>query len=155
MDLSRIESYKDIYGYRKVFDICLATPFEPEETDGSRYGFYEKTSEKIGKLGKKIFVPHKEIDLNWPPAKIYDIIQEIIIPHSELVLCEISASLAAGMMGGRAYQCKKPVIHFYRKGAFLENIIFRLDVFDLIEYTQEKEALEKIKLSVEKFYKNP
>lgn len=156
-DDSGVAKYKEMYGIRNRFDIVLAVAFEPEEKGDIRFVFYDALGERIRRLGKTIYLPHREIDLGWPCEKIYDIVNEIVIPTSDLVLCYAGLpSTATGIMAGSAIKHRVPVIYFYERGRennFDSNKLFRADVQDLIEFDNDEEALEKIEASVRAFYK--
>jgi len=150
-----VKDCRNMYDYNEKFDICLAAAFEDSETDGSHFPLYDKIGGLVENLGKRLFIPNREIDLQWSVEKIYDIVQEIIIPSVELVIADVAIeSTAGGMMLGRAYQTNTPVIFFYEKEkANLEATIFRSEVFSLIEYKTEEELLERLENSIKEYYK--
>lgn len=173
----KVEGLRNIYDYREKFDIVLACAFEPEERGNEKFDFYEKIGEVIKSLGKRPYLPHKEIDLNWPDGKIYDIPNSIVIPCSDIIVAYLGLqSLATGVMIGSAFNNKIPVSYLYEKEVGLNALKYRSeefilteegvqqiktkiidpgwrgDIYDLIEFKNEEEALEKIKLSLKAFY---
>ena len=162
---------RDILDYRDEFDVVLACAFEPEEKGPEKFNFYDKIGEAIEKIGKRPYLPHKEIDLNWPPEKIYDIPNSIVIPCSDIVIGYLGLqSNAAGIMIGSAFKNKIPVSYLYEKEIGLDSLKFELtnlttgkteikdlgwkgEIYDLIEFEDENEALEKLRLSLEAFYR--
>lgn len=185
---TKIRGLRDIYGYHDRFDVVLACAFELEEKGNEKFGFYDKMGGVTQSIGKKPYLPHKEIDLNWPPEKIYDITNKIVIPCSDIVIGYLGLqSLATGIMIGSAFKHKIPVSYFYEKKVGLDSLKYkktnlelgineysvelisgdtknvdpsceivdpecRGEIYDLIEFEDENEALEKLKLSLEAFY---
>ena len=166
-----VEGLRDIFDYREKFDVVLACAFEPEEKGNEKFNFYKKIGRVIRSIRKKPYLPHKEINLNWPPEKIYDISNEIVIPCSDIVIGYLGLqSCAAGIMIGSAFKNKIPVSYLYEKEVGLDSLKFGLtdlttgkteiedpgwmgEIYDLIEFENEGEALLKLKLSLEAFYK--
>lgn len=178
LDSKIVDGLRDIYGYHDRFDVFLACAFEPKEKGPEKFDFYEKIGEVIKKLGKGPYLPHKEIDLNWPNEKIYDIPNEIVIPCSDIVISYLGLqSITAGIMVENAFEKKIPVSYLYEKEVGLDPLKYRSeefiltkegvqqiktkiidpgwrgDIYDLIEFENEEKALEKLKLSLEAFYK--
>ena len=169
---TKVRGLREIYGYHNKFNIVLACAFEPEEKGNEKFDFYNKIGEVIDSIGKKPYLPHKEIDINWPPEKIYDIPNSIIIPCSDIVIGYLGLqSLATGIMIGSAFEHKIPVSYFYEKKVGLDSLKCQLtdlstgktkivdpgwkgEIYDLIDFENEDEALSKLKLSLEAFYKD-
>jgi len=167
-----VEGLRDIYDYREKFDVFLACTFESCERGNEKFDFYDKIGKVVESVGKKPYLPHKEIDLNWPAEKIYDIPNQIVIPSSDIVIGYLGVqSYAAGIMIGSAFNYRIPVSYLYEKESGLDALKyqrtdlftgetqtvdpgFRGNIYDLIEFENEEEALEKLKLSLEVFYKH-
>ena len=126
------DGLRDIFGFRETFDIVLACAFEPEEKGNTKYELYEAIGEVIRKIGKKPYLPHREIDLQWPCEKIYTIPNKIVIPTSDLVLCYLGiSSLAAGIMMGSAINHSIPIIYLFEKQEDFNSLKVREDTYDL------------------------
>ncbi len=61
--------YRARYGFNESFDIALAAAFEPEEIEMAKsrsldsvLRFYERIGEIGSSIGKKIFLPHRDMD---------------------------------------------------------------------------------------------
>lgn len=168
---TKVRGLRDIYGYYENFDVVLACAFEPEEKGNEKFDFYDKIGEVIEGIEKKLYMPHKEIDLNWPCEKIYDIPNEIVIPCSDIVVAYLGLqSHATGIMTGSAFDNKIPVSYLYEKKVGLDSLKCQLtnlstgrtqivdpgwkgEIYDLIEFENEDEALSKLKLSLDAFYR--
>ena len=80
---------------------------------------------------------------------------EVIVPSSNLVIFYAGLpSTVADMMIGRAYSNGIPVVAIYEKGNDSEIKDFRVKplVTDKIEFETEQEALDKLKLYLQRFY---
>ena len=112
-----IECIRRTWDYHERFEICLAAAFELFEASKKIFSLYDRISSELRNMGKKVFVPHKHINPDWSGPEIYDIVSEIIIPSSELVLADMgNESTAAGMMAAMAWQKAVPFMCFYRRG---------------------------------------
>lgn len=173
-DTDEIEGLRDIYDFRKCYDVVLACAFEPEEIGRDKikkvFSFYDSIGEIVEKIDKRPYLPHKEIDLSWPCEKIYSIPNSIVIPTSDIVLGYLGInSLAAGIMLGSAQLCEIPITYLYEDYNNLDRLkvnitnlstgeesikdfVFKKEVYDLIEFKNEEECFSKLELSLKKFY---
>lgn len=165
------------FDFRKMYDVVLACPFEPEEIFPSRrdlmevFEFYDKIGIVIEKIGKRPYLPHKEINLKWDAEKMYSIPNDIVIPNANIVIGYLGiASDTTGIMLSSAQMNRIPISYLYHEYKDLErlkvgiynrsNNLFEIDmgfkseVYDLIEYKDENELLNKLELSLKKFYEN-
>jgi hypothetical protein len=154
-DTQKTAEYRTMYDYQKRFDLTLATAFELEERGNTRFDFYDRIGKAVNELGRTIFLPHREISLDWPPEKIHDIATEIVVPTSDLVIAYAGIpSSAGGVMVGAAYQNNVPVIYFYEKGreGNLSDICFRADVWALIEFETDEEAISRLREQIKYYF---
>jgi len=172
-----IPGVRDILDYRKSFDVFLACDFE-SQNGKQRIPFYERIGEIIFGLGKRPFLPHREIDLKEDPGKLVSIIQGIVIPSSDIVLAYLGGEpMSTGMMMGWASAKGIPLSYLYHENSqALEGLKVGLvsidtkkrktktrvvdmgfhrgvEVYDLIEFGSDNEALIKIESSLKAFYK--
>ena len=169
------EELREIYGFHEKYDVTLACAFEPDVDRGCerRFTFYDSIGKVVERLGKKAFLPHKHADLNWSPEKIVGIINGIVIPTSDLVLAYIGINTTSGgVMLGKAITSGIPVSYMYEDESclnYLKSLIiiideagrertvvrepgFRGNVYDLIQFDNDKDGLRKLELSLKKFY---
>lgn len=173
---SRNELIKN-FDFRKNYDVILACAFEPCEIFYTRrnlnevYEFYDKIGGVIEKIGKRPYLPHKEINLEWSPEKIYTIPNDIVIPNADIVIGYLGInSDATGIMLASAQINRIPVSYLYHNyndleklkvglcdlstGSFaIEDMGFKEEVYELIESNEENELLNKLELSLRNFYK--
>lgn len=179
LETAQTQRLRDMLDYHASFDVVLACPFEEVEIpdDNLRiktFDFYDSIGDMVKKLGKRPYLPHREIDLNWEPRKIFRLVNEIVIPTCDIVLTDVHIpSHAAGIMMGSAVVCRIPMIYFYDEYADLETLkvsvieISSLEaksyikdwgfdsntqVVDLIESRDNGEKLSKLEASLKKFY---
>jgi len=175
-DNEEIRGLRDILDYRKQFDIYLACDFETD-MGKSRIPFYEDIGKIMERLGKRTFLPHKELDLNEDPGRLVSIALGIVLPSTDIVLAYLGGeSGSTGIVIGRALASNIPVSYLYEEnGVGLESLKyglvsvdletgrtktrvidpgFRGEVYDLIEFKDDKEALKKIDASMRAFYRH-
>ncbi|MEK6873058.1 MAG: hypothetical protein AABW90_03540 [Nanoarchaeota archaeon] len=127
---TKVRGLRDIYGYHDRFDVVLACAFESEEKGNEKFSFYDKIGGVIESIGKKPYIPHKEIDIKWPCEKIYDIPNKIVIPCSDIVIGYLEPqSLATGIMIGSALEHKISVSYLYEKKVGLD--VLKCEMSDL------------------------
>lgn len=172
---SRKELIKD-FDFRKNYDVVLACAFEPCEIFHSRrdlmevFEFYDKIGEVVKKIGKRPYLPHEEINLEWSPEKIYSIPNDIVIPNADIVIGYLGInSTVTGIMLGSAQKNRIPISYLYHNYKDLEKLKvgiydlfsrkftvedmgFKKEVYDLIESNEENKLLNKLELSLKKFY---
>ncbi len=170
-----IEGLRDIYGYHERYELVLAAAFEPDIDKGceKRFDFYDSLGEAASRLGKRMFLPHRHIDLEWPPEKILGIMA-IVIPSADLVVSYLGInSTTVGIMNGEANHSGIPISYIYEKEEDLGNLEvtmagmdtggrmktkiinpgFRGEVFDLIEFgDDDREGIRKLEHSLRRFY---
>jgi hypothetical protein len=175
-DTAESSGLRDIYGFREGFDVALAAAFEPDVEPGcrERFGFYDEVGRVVERLGKRPFLPHRHVDLEWSPEKIVGIVNGIVIPTSDIVVAYLGVnSGAGGIMIGRAFQARVPVSYLYERSVGLDDLRcgiigvdpltgqsrvrisesgFKGDVYDLIEFEGDEEGLQKLELSLKRFY---
>ncbi|MFA5857200.1 MAG: hypothetical protein WC867_07590 [Candidatus Pacearchaeota archaeon] len=154
--------YRFVYDYREPKkDIVLATfleeKFYTDEYNRSSHDKIEFNSvvEKIaGIYNKKIFVPYKDIPHDWNSGKTYDLLFGVIIPESDMVICDRGVvsfndnkvtSWFVECMVNRANELYIPVVHlnkaeeitsqikFNRKKDCIVNFVLNVDAFIGIE----------------------
>lgn len=119
---------RDIFGFRDTFDIFLSCPFESSEKGNTKFAFYDKIGEVVRRIGKRPYLPHREINLQWPCEKIYTIPNSIVIPTSDVVLCYLGLpSTAAGIMLGSAVNNRIPIIYLFEKEEDFDSLKIRVD----------------------------
>ncbi len=132
IDTERTEGLRDIFGFRDKFDVVLACAFEPEEKGGTKFGLYEKIGRAVREIEKRPYLPHEEIDLQWPCEKIYTIPNRIVIPTSDIVLCYLGLpSDAAGLMTASALQNNIPLIYLFENDKDFQQLKVRIDTMEL------------------------
>ncbi len=152
--LDEVSHYRHMYGYFKEFDITLAAAFEPEEKGASKFPFYNDIGRVVESFGKTIFLPHKEIDLDWEPRKIYDVANRIVIPSSDLVLCYSGLpSTAAGIMIEHAYHIGKTLVLLHDKNEGIREAATMVDFRGIIRFEDERQAIDMLKFYLERFYR--
>ncbi len=115
-DTTIIAGLRDIFGFREKYDVVLACAFEPEEKGHTKFKLYDRIGEIIEKIGKKPYLPHQELSLEWSQEKIYSIPNSIVIPTSDILLAYIGLnSSAAGVMIGSAINNKIPIVYLYEE----------------------------------------
>lgn len=159
--------YNNVYNNKTLiifmiekYDVVLACAFEPEEIFYSHRDlidvliFYDNIGEIIQKIGKRPYLPHKEIDLGWDPSQMFSIPNEIVIPSADLVIGYLGInSTAAGIMIGSAQMFGIPLIYLDHDNSNLEKDIgFKGLDYNLIEFSSEDDLLSKLELSLRKFY---
>ncbi|MEN9626265.1 MAG: hypothetical protein RL557_593 [archaeon] len=179
LETAHTRGLRDFFGFYKSFDVALACPFEDVEIpdDNLRrktFDFYDSIGNMVKKLGKRPYLPHREIDLNWEPRKIFRLVNEIVIPMCDIVLTDVHIpSHAAGIMMGSAVISRIPLIYFYDEYADLETLKVNVteissleaksyikdwgfdsntSVVDLIESQDNGEKLSRLEISLKKFY---
>ncbi len=174
-DTEETSGLRDIFDFSERYDVVLACAFEPEEigkvSQRGIFNFYDSIGEVIKKIGKRPYLPHKDIDLKWPNEKIYSIPNSIVIPTSDIVLGYLGInSLAAGIMLGSALTNSIPISYIYSDYEDLqrfkvriidlpsgvervEDFGFKREVYDLIEFKDRDECFSKLEASLKKFYK--
>jgi len=166
------------YDFRKNYDVVLACAFFPSEIFYFKkdlkevHEFYDKIGQLIRNIGKRPYLPHKEIDLEWETEKVDSVINNIIIPNSDIVIgyLGIDSNLVQTMLYS-AQRNRVQIIYLYNDSESLERLKNELDslykekslekyiefkkgVFELIESKDEKELLSKLELSLNRFYEN-
>lgn len=152
-------SYRTKYSYNKSFDVALLTSFEPE--DGvDKYSFYENIADTVRKLGKSVFVPHIDISLKWGDRKIYNVINNIILPTSDIAISHIGIeySSAVDTMNVNAQFNKIPLICIKEKSskAKINLLTFGpkiLGTVNFIEFESERDCIDKLVENLKRFYK--
>jgi len=86
-----IQDFRDLWDYRKEFDVVLGTPFNVRSSNYSKFIFYNKLGKEIEDLGKRVFIPYRDINPEWSRKKVRDIVSKIVVPLSELVLVDAKA----------------------------------------------------------------
>ncbi len=159
-DSRRVEYLRREYNYNNVFDVVLAAPFEPEVENGceSKFSFYDEIGDAVRKLGKRIFMPHRELLLSWSVYKIYNVANEIVIPSSDIMLCYMGIeSTAAEMMVAKAQLTGIPVVYFFekylnRKVPVLANGDEPLGKVSIIKFDSDKDGIDKLVENLNRFY---
>ena len=148
---------REQYNYTKVFGVGLLADFEGPQAE-SRFDFYNKIGTAIKSLEKRLFLPHVEVPEDWGPKKVYDIVNEIVVPSLDLALFYGGlASADTGMMLQRATREGIPVICFYEKERADQVATLTRDLttcVDTIIFEDETRGIERLKEAVAKFYKN-
>ena len=110
-----IRGLRDILDYRKQFDVYLACDFETTQGK-SRIPFYEDIGKIIERLGKRVFLPHRELDLNEDPGRLVAIALGVVLPSSDIVLAYLGGeSGSTGIVIGRAGGLDIPVTYLYQE----------------------------------------
>ncbi|MEK6914699.1 MAG: hypothetical protein AABW83_03545 [Nanoarchaeota archaeon] len=128
------------FDFRKRYDVFLACAFEPQEIFYSKrdlcetYNFYEQIGEIIKKFKKRPYLPHKEINLNWDSNTISNILNDVIIPNSDIVISYLEI-----------------------KSESVENILAsakkkRISIYSLIESEDKNKLLSDLELYLRNFY---
>jgi hypothetical protein len=158
-DNSSTEGYRLIYGYNSQFDVVIAGAFEECERGPEVFELYDAIGEVVRSIGKRPFLPNRDIDLGWMNEQIYDIPNEIVIPTSDIVLCYAGLpSSAAGMMAGSAIFNKIPLVYFFdnARGKNLDSPkLFAGRILDLIEFKDNDECCGKLEAFLKQFYSKP
>ena len=147
-----IEKYKIRYGYNKGFDVVLLTP--DSVADLSKRVFYESLREGIESLGRSVFLPHKEINSSLKEAKIKAIMRGIVIPLSEIVVCEpnLEEKFIRDSVNFTRLN-KTPTIYMYETGTDVHPSFFVNYIWFLAEYGSRKQAIDLVSASIRDFYK--
>ena len=131
-DTGESEGLRDIFGFTEEFDVVLSCAFEPEENGDTRFDLYNQIGDVVRSVGKRPYIPHREIDLKWPPEKVYSIPNSIVIPTSDVVLCYLGlSSTAAGIMLGSAIRNRIPIIYLIEKQGDFDLLKMRADTHTL------------------------
>ena len=103
-------------------------------------------------LGKKAFLPHREVADNWTDSQVYNVINRIVIPSSELVLGYLGIpDVDTGMMLQNAIRFQKPVILFYEDGIDHHKEVRINPTISPIVFRTDNEALEKLEKALRDF----
>lgn len=131
-DTKTTKGLKDIFGFRDEFDVVLACAFEPEEKGYAKFELYDRIGNLLRKIGKRPYLPHREIDLQWPCEKVYSIPNSIVIPTSDVVLCYLGLpSIARGIMVGSAIQNRIPIIYLFEEQKDFDSLKVRIETIAL------------------------
>ncbi len=131
-DTPLTEGLRNILGFRENYDVVLACAFEPEENGNTKFELYDKIGLVVKNISKRPYLPHKELNLNWPLGKIYSIPNGIVIPTADVVIAYLGLpSSAGGTMIGSAVQSKIPIIYLYEKTEDFESFKIRADTITL------------------------
>jgi len=159
MDQSTIRDFRKKYRYQEGSDVFLASPYN--EHDKEKRGFYRDLSKRFERLGKRLFIPSRNLNLKWPQERLQEIVNRIIIPSSDLVLSfseqyptnegpEISITPEVSYrMVSRAYELEIPVVHLIKINHFL----IPDNRYTMIAYKNNSEILEKLEDLLVKFYR--
>lgn len=151
LETKTIEELRDQFDYRKRFDVVLACAFEPEEKGNTKFELYNKIGKVVEGVGKRPFLPHTEINLEGAPRDIYTIINQIVIPTSDVVLCYLGLeSTAGGIMLGSAIQNRIPIIFLYEKPEDFEGLRGYPKPFDKVDIS--KGNLNGLESCLKRFY---
>lgn len=122
------EGLRDILDFRGQFDVFLACAFEECERGQTKFELYDRIGEVVRKIGKRPFLPHREIGLEWSGDVICPITKGIVIPTSDVVLCYLGLpSSAAGVFLARAVKTKAPFIYLFENPRDFEGLKVRID----------------------------
>jgi len=120
------------------------------------FTFYDHVGDVIEKIGKKPYIPHKEIDFSWDCGKIYSISNSIVMPTCDAAVGYLGIpSTAAGIMIGRARTYVVPLIYLYNNESALREVLACSTnhiSYDCIQYSDENDCLKKLETSLRSFY---
>lgn len=142
-----IEAMRELHNYPESFDIVLAAPFESWERGAEKFALYDKIEAIVKRLGKSIFLPHREIGTEWPPKKVYAVVNQIVIPTSELMIAYLGLqSTAVGQMLANATLDRLPVIGFCESEemANVYDLDSRIRIWKKIVYEDEERGLRSL-----------
>ena len=138
-DTESIEGLRDIFDFRNNYDVVLACAFEPEEKGDTKFELYNRIGWAVKNVGKRPYLPHNELDLDWPPGKIYSIPNNIVIPTADVILGYIGLpSLATGVMIGSAIKSDLPMIWLYESEQDFEGLKVIIDKISLDDKMKDR-----------------
>jgi len=167
--------YREEYGYMKEFQISLGTAFKRDPND-PRFDFYDNLADALEDLGKKTFVPYRDINHGWSKKKIRDIITNIVVPSSDLVLADVKIpDYISELIVSRASELEIPFISFFTNFSYEEarKLLLRCRLIEkecsleelqrewevvkriagrVVELENDKDGLEKMVDLVKEFY---
>lgn len=131
-DTEVIKGLRDIFDYRENFDVFLSCCFDKSEKGEEKFELYDRIGEVVKNLGKRIFLPHREIRLDWVSGKVFSIPNSIIIPTSDLVLCYLGLeSTDTGIMLASASINKIPIIYLFENDKDFDKLKAGLSIISL------------------------
>lgn len=139
-DTEETEGLRDIFDFRKRYDIILAGDYEIEkEKSKKRLDLYENIKEKIEKVSKRAYIPNKDLEESWSPDKTYIVLNNIIIPTSDLVLSYLGlTSIATCIMTSHAAKNNIPIAYLYEKQDDLDRFALKTTT---MRYENKKEKI--------------
>lgn len=159
MKKKTIEDYRRELKCPDRFEIVIAESLSLAP-DNPRTNFYGELERFLEQIGKRMFLPHRDLDYDCGNARTVEKqIKRIIVSSAEVVLClsehyqthegpEIALPAhPAPLIVSRAHELEIPVKHFVPK------IIPRENRYDLTEYSDMKDALEKAIEFFQDFYR--
>ncbi len=130
------------------YDFALLAAFEPCERGDSKYAFYNDIGALVERLGKRIFLPHRDMDLALDGTMMCAVAKEAII-HSDLALCYTGLeSTAAGIMLRYAQEVAIPIVIFREKNV---PPYYDCQGDAVIAFATQQQALEKIELFLKNY----
>ncbi len=157
-DSKEIELLRHEYYFYKKFDVALITNFESNDGGTDRFPFFDSIGAAIEKLEKKVFLPHRELSIDWQPNKIYNVANGIVIPTVDIALCYYGIeSIAVGIMAARAQLSKVPLTYFWEESldkrapvlSFGSRPVGSVNIF---RFRTDKECIDLIVEKLNKFY---
>lgn len=138
----------------RIWDLVLAGAFEPGEGAEPKYPFYQEIKSVCERAGKRLFLPHEDID--WQTLKPAELVRRVrgIIRSTDLVVGYSGIpSAAAGIMLEMARHDSVPAILVYDVGKAHHREMRALpEIIAEIEFSTETEALTRLETALNTFY---
>jgi hypothetical protein len=156
--------YRLKHNYWESFRIVLATFYERFHTDNipslscntleEKMGMYISFDMFASTLGHRMFLPYKHIPEDWNAKKIMEIINGVIVPESELVICDTdipsiddinqTSNFVTGIVA-RAQELEIPVVHLVRMPTRVQYMPEKSERDGAVKYNNNLEAYEGVK----------
>lgn len=155
-DNPEVTKLRNYYGYRDRFDIVLACAFEECEQGAKNFGFYDKIGDIAKGYGRRIFLPHKNINPEWDASKTYEVVNRIVVPESDLMIAYLGVqSTAAGIMMMSAKAESVPIIGVCESES-MENLFEMrrkyIEFWKIVSFEDEKRGLASLGKAIGSFY---
>ena len=157
-----MESVHNLNG-KKRYDIFLAHDIDNENEMRENIPFYDQIESVCTKLGHNLFVPYRFVmagsGANRSSQNDIDVLlNNIMIPQSNLVICHLTNSTSLGMMDERAKLVEKPIIYFYQEKAISQIPMSTFaygNIQAMITFKTQEECLGKLENQIDKYFLKP
>lgn len=148
-------------GYGEKFEVYLMSSRFLRNLDAGEELFNEGIDSILARIGKRLFVPYRDIPRTEDEESKSNILEKIIIPSSELIICPSKQTLTHegpeicekfGDNRKRYYQALNleiPAAYLVERADFTED-----ERYNIIGFDSSAEGLEKIEKFLRDFYRH-